>query len=113
MAADRVAAGGRRTDQILALEPEDTALEDLVSLLKLRWRIERDYRDLKQEIGLDHFEGRGWRGFHHHASLCITAYAFLVAERCLFPPEQRVQAKLPEPLSGWTPRGAGAAARAS
>ena len=96
----------------LSTLPEDTALEDLVSLVKLRWRIERDYRELKQEIGLDHFEGRGWRGFHHHASLCITAYAFLVAERCLFPPEQRFQAKLPEPLPGWTPRGAGAAARA-
>src|SRR5918993_801845 len=94
----------------LSTLPEDTALEDLVSLVKLRWRIERDYRELKQEIGLDHFEGRGWRGFHHHASLCITAYAFLVAERCLFPPEQRFQAKLPEPLPGWTPRGAGAAA---
>ena len=96
----------------LSTLPEDTALEDLVSSVKLRWRIERDYRELKQEIGLDHFEGRGWRGFHHHASLCITAYAFLVAERCLFPPEQRFQAKLPEPLPGWTPRGAGAAARA-
>ena len=96
----------------LSTLPEDTALEDLVSLVKLRWRIERDYRELKQEIGLDHFEGRGWRGFHHHASLCITAYAFLVAERCLFPPEHRFQAKLPGPLPGWTPRGAGAAARA-
>src|SRR3954468_17954589 len=87
----------------LSTLPEDTALEDLVSLIKLRWRIERDYRELKQEIGLDHFEGRGWRGFHHHASLCITAYAFLVAERCLFPPEHRFQAKLPEPLPGWAP----------
>jgi SRSO17 transposase len=92
----------------LSTLPEDTALEDLVSLVKLRWRIERDYRELKQEIGLDHFEGRGWRGFHHHASLCITAYAFLVAERCLFPRSTASRPSFP----GWTPRGAGAAARA-
>jgi SRSO17 transposase len=49
------------------------------------WRIERDYQELKQEIGLGHYEGRGWRGFHHHASLCIAAYDFLVAERAAFP----------------------------
>jgi SRSO17 transposase len=54
----------------------------------LRWRIERDYQELKDELGLDHFEGRGWRGFHHHASLCIAAYAFLAAERLAhFAPE--------------------------
>jgi SRSO17 transposase len=47
----------------------------------MRWRIERDYQDLKQELGLDHYEGRGWLGFHHHATLCIAAYAFLVSER--------------------------------
>ncbi|HKT28081.1 MAG TPA: IS701 family transposase, partial [Dyella sp.] len=41
----------------------------------------RDYQDLKQEFGLDHYEGRGWRGFHHHASLSIAAYAFLLSER--------------------------------
>jgi len=53
----------------------------------MRWRIERDYQDLKQEIGLGHYEGRRWRGFHHHAMMCIAAYAFLVAERGLFPLE--------------------------
>jgi len=47
----------------------------------MRWRIERDYQDLKQELGLGHYEGRGWRGFHHHAALTIAAYGFLVAER--------------------------------
>ncbi len=47
----------------------------------LRWRIERDDQDLKQEVGLDHYEGRSWRGFHHHATLAIAAYAFLVAQR--------------------------------
>lgn len=61
-------------------------LQDLVELATLRWRIERDYEELKQELGLSHYEGRGWRGFHHHASLCIAAYAFLVAERAAFSP---------------------------
>src|SRR3989442_5027315 len=73
----------------------------------LRWRIERDYQELKDELGLDHFEGRGWRGFHHHASLCIAAYAFLAAERLAhFPPESLaflLPARLPK---GFTPRGA-------
>ena len=41
----------------------------------MRWRVERDYEDLKQEIGLGHYEGRGWRGFHHHGTLAIAAYA--------------------------------------
>ena len=58
----------------------------LVDLAKLRWRIERDYQELKQELGLGHYEGRGWRGFHHHATLCIAAYAFLIAERARLPP---------------------------
>ena len=47
----------------------------------MRWRIERDYQELKQEFGLDNFEGRNWRGFHHHATLCIAAYGFLIGER--------------------------------
>jgi hypothetical protein len=70
--------------------PPRTALRDLVHTAKARWLIERDYQELKQEIGLGHYEGRGWRGFHHHASLCIAAYGFLVAERCLFPPARRL-----------------------
>ncbi len=60
----------------------------LVHVIKLRWRIERDYLELKQEVGLGHFEGRGWRGFHHHATLCIAAYAFLVSERAAFSPSE-------------------------
>src|SRR4051812_37725714 len=72
----------------LSTLPPRTALKDLVHIAKARWLIERDYQELKQEIGLGHYEGRGWRGFHHHASLCIAAYGFLVAERCLFPPQQ-------------------------
>jgi hypothetical protein len=54
---------------------------DLVKVAKMRWRIERDYQELKQEFGLSHYEGRGWRGFHHHATLCIAAYGFLLADR--------------------------------
>jgi SRSO17 transposase len=61
--------------------PADTALVDLVRTAKMRWRIERDYQELKQEFGLSHYEGRGWRGFHHHATLCIAAYGFLLADR--------------------------------
>jgi hypothetical protein len=61
-------------------------IERLVDLAKLRWRIERDYQELKQELGLGHFEGRGWRGFHHHATLCIAAYGFLISERETIPP---------------------------
>jgi SRSO17 transposase len=68
---------------ILSTLPEDTAIADLVSTAYQRWRIERDYQDLKQDFGLGHYEGRGWRGFHHHASLSIAAYAFLMSERLI------------------------------
>jgi SRSO17 transposase len=59
--------------------PAGTDVAELVRLAKIRWRIERDYQELKDEIGLDHYEGRNWRGFHHHGALCIAAYAFLAA----------------------------------
>jgi SRSO17 transposase len=75
----------------LSTLPADTPLHDLVATAKLRWRIERDYRELKQELGLGHFEGRGWRGFHHHASLCIAAYGFLISERETIPPSAPVR----------------------
>jgi SRSO17 transposase len=64
-----------------------TSLKNLVRQAKLRWRVERDYQELKQEIGLDHYEGRTWRGFHHHATLCAAAHGFLAIRRALFPPE--------------------------
>ena len=70
----------------LSTLPADTKLRALVRLAKQRWIIERDYQELKQELGLGHYEGRGWRGFHHHATLCIAAYGFLVAERSRFSP---------------------------
>ena len=65
----------------LSTLPKNISFHKLVDLAKLRWRIERDYQELKQELGLGHFEGRGWRGFHHHGTLCIAAYGFLVSER--------------------------------
>lgn len=71
----------------LASLPASTSLRELIRLMKLRWRVERDYQELKGEIGLDHFEGRTWRGFHHHATLCSAAHAFLALRRALFPPE--------------------------
>lgn len=70
----------------LSTLPADISFRRLVDVAKLRWRIERDYQDLKQEIGLDHYEGRGWRGFHHHATLCIATYGFLISERAMIPP---------------------------
>src|SRR6516164_4189615 len=70
----------------LSTLPEDVAFRELVDIAKLRWRIERDYQELKQEVGLGDFEGRGWRGFHHHATLCIAAYGFLISERETIPP---------------------------
>jgi SRSO17 transposase len=69
--------------------PPNTPLKALVKMAKHRWIIERDYQELKQELGLGHFEGRNWLGFHHHATLCIAAYGFLVAERNRFSPSAR------------------------
>lgn len=78
--------------------PVRIKLQELVRTAKHRWIVERDYEELKQELGLGHFEGRGWRGFHHHATLCIAAYGFLIAERSLFSPSVRVgKLKLPVP----------------
>jgi SRSO17 transposase len=81
----------------------------LVRTTKQRWRIERDYLELKQEIGLGHFEGRSWRGFHHHATLCIAAYGFLICERAAFPPSAARKAgvfKAPALPQDYRPRGA-------
>ena len=68
--------------------PANVSLKELVRVTKLRWRVERDYQDLKGEVGLDHFEGRTWRGFHRHATLCAVAHGFLALRRALSPPEQ-------------------------
>ena len=98
----------------LSTLPQDIAFHRLVYCTKLRWRIERDYQELKQEVGLGHFEGRGWRGFHHHATLCIAAYGFLISERETIPPSRprstRQLAKLAVPGS-YRPRGSAASTR--
>ena len=95
------------THYFLSNLPETISLEDLVSTIKMRWRIERDYLELKQELGLGHYEGRNWRGFHHHASLCIAAYGFLMLER--LSGVKKTPARLPAPALPETfrPRGAG------
>jgi SRSO17 transposase len=76
----------RPTKYWLSTLPENVSFRKLVGVTKLRWRIERDYQELKQEVGLGHFEGRGWIGFHHHATMCIAAYGFLISERETIPP---------------------------
>jgi SRSO17 transposase len=95
----------------LSTMPPETPLPQLVRLAMLRWRIERDYLELKDQFGLDHYEGRGWRGFHHHGTLCIAAYAFLAAERArLSPPEPLSFLRAPRLPAGFRPRGAPRAA---
>jgi SRSO17 transposase len=93
--------------------PTNIAFDRLVDITMMRWRIERDYQELKQEVGLGHFEGRGWRGFHHHATMCIAAYGFLISERGAFPPSQaRCELVLQELAvpAGYRPRGSAVAA---
>ncbi len=88
--------------------PADTPIERLVWLAKLRWLIERDYLELKQELGLSHYEGRGWPGFHHHGALCIAASGFLIAEKAAIPPSTPKTPRLvqaPELPAGDRPRG--------
>jgi SRSO17 transposase len=99
----------------LSTLPAETPIETLVDTAKLRWRIERDYQDLKQELGLGHYEGRGWRGFHHHASLCIAAYGFMVSLRETFPPSaapRTAAGQAPGLPAGYRPRGSPDPARA-
>jgi SRSO17 transposase len=97
----------------LSTLPADISLERMVDQAKLRWRIERDYLELKQEVGLGHYEGRGWRGFHHHATLCVAAYGFLISEKETIPPSghprtwRGTKSALPD---GYRPRGSAAAA---
>jgi SRSO17 transposase len=100
----------------LSTLPEKTKRKELVKMAKHRWIIERDYQELKQELGLGHFEGRNWRGFHHHATLCIAAYGFLVAERSRFSPSARagrLQFTVPSPGPEFRPRGSPRSSRAA
>lgn len=100
----------------LSTLPSGSTLKDLVKITKHRWIIERDYQELKQELGLGHYEGRNWRGFHHHGTLCIAAYGFLVAERSRFSPSARA-ARLgftaPGPAPDFHPRGSPHSPRAA
>jgi SRSO17 transposase len=92
----------------LSTLPAETSLKALVKMAKHRWVIERDYEELKQELGLGHYEGRSWRGFHHHATLCIAAYGFLIGERNRFSPSARaghVGLSAPERPPDFHPRG--------
>lgn len=92
----------------LSTLPAKISLKSLVKIAKHRWIIERDYEELKQELGLGHYEGRGWRGFHHHASLCIAAYGFLISERNRFPPSAHIDSlglSAPGPPPDFHPRG--------
>jgi SRSO17 transposase len=105
---------GEPTMYWLSTVSRDTHLRCLVKMAKHRWIIERDYEELKQELGLGHFEGRGWRGFHHHATLCIAAYGFLVAERISFSPSARagrLALSAPEVSPTFRPRGCPALVR--
>jgi SRSO17 transposase len=93
----------------LSTLPATTSRTSLVRHAMLRWRIERDYQEMKQEIGLGHYEGRGWRGFHHHATLCIAAYGFLIAERAAISPSAGSGApfiQAPDIPKHYRPRGA-------
>jgi SRSO17 transposase len=102
------------TKYCLSTVPEKITFAGFVDLAKLRWRIERDYQDLKQEVGLGHFEGRGWRGFHHHATLCIAAYGLLISERETIPPSAPRSTTLFQASTlpkGYRPRGSPAAFR--
>ena len=97
----------------LSTLPANIGFRKLVDFAKLRWRIERDYQELKQEVGLGDFEGRGWIGFHHHATMCIAAYAFLVSERETIPPSGPASSAIfPTPVlpAGYRPRGSSLAA---
>lgn len=86
--------------------PANMPWQPMINTVMARWRIERDYQELKQELGLGHFEGRNWRGFHHHASLCIAAYGFLMLERLTGSKKNAVRFKTPAVPKGFRPRGA-------
>lgn len=98
----------------LSTVPSDVELAELISLAKLRWRVERDYQELKDELGLDHYEGRSWRGFHHHGVLCMAAYCFLAAERGRLSPPHAIAYLRPAPLPrGFAARGSSRSAGAT
>ena len=87
---------------------KNISFRELVDVAKMRWRVERDYQELKQEVGLGHYEGRSWPGFHHHGTLCIAIYGFLISEREMIPPSGPCSAgglKRPALPRSYRPRG--------
>ncbi len=86
--------------------PATITWQEMIRTVMGRWRIERDYEELKQELGLGHFEGRNWRGFHHHASLCIAAYGFLMLERLSGSKKNAARLQAPAVPTRFHPRGA-------
>jgi SRSO17 transposase len=100
----------------LSTVDKNISFHALVDLAKMRWRVERDYQELKQEVGLGHYEGRSWPGFHHHATLCIAVYGFLISERETIPPSGpgcSIRFEMPAIPRGYRPRGAAATATTS
>ena len=97
------------TKYYLSTLPAEATLEALVAAAHQRWRIERDYQDLEQDFGLGHYEGRGWRGFHHHAALSIAAYGFVMTERLsaqsVQPKKHSLQCQAPVLSAHYVPRG--------
>lgn len=84
----------RPTKFVLSTMSKSTSCKQLVRTFKERWRIERSYEDLKGELGLDHYEGRSFVGWHHHVTAVLACYAFLVAESVRsFPPSQARQTR--------------------
>jgi SRSO17 transposase len=88
----------------LSTLPQKISFKQLINSAMGRWMIERDYEELKSELGLSHYEGRNWRGFHHHATLCIAAYGFLMLER-LRGKKNSAAFKQPPVPEGFRPRG--------
>ena len=86
MAARGMANRCHSPNRLLALTlPEDTPVKELVRLAKIRWRIEHDYRELKTGLGLAHFEGRTFAGWHHHMTLVTAAHLFITTLRLTRP----------------------------
>ena len=75
--------------------PATTSCRRAVRLWHRRWAVEQGYQQMKEELGLDHFEGRSWHGFHRHATLVMLAYGFLTLERLRAPVAQASPAQRP------------------
>ena len=83
--------------------PASASVSSMIGLAHRRWKVEQGYQQLKEELGLDHFEGRSWPGFHHHVTLCFLAYGFLLL----------IQHQNPKKRAPLSPRSPGRAASSS